>query len=121
VPCCPAFWQNPFAVGGTGESARTVSWIERWLGLVERAAGQRLELALEIVECTRLLKGCGDIHRRRLDNFQTLLNHIIELGLESSNTEELAVTVRQAQELVLQNPEAVSLKGKFPTPLFTRR
>jgi indolepyruvate ferredoxin oxidoreductase beta subunit len=94
--------------------------IERWLALVPRAASQTVELALEIVECARLLKGYGDTHQRGLDNFQTLLDRVIEPGLASSNCEQLTVTIREAREQVLQNPEAVSLQDKFPIPSFSK-
>ena len=87
--------------------------IERWLGLVQRAAAQSSELVLEIVECARLLKGYGDTHRRGLANFQTLLGSLIEPRLQQENAGQLAAEVRQARELVLKNPEAVSLKDKL--------
>ena len=51
------------------------SLIERWLELVLRGAAQNHELALEIIECSILLKGYGETHRRGLGNFQILLDH----------------------------------------------
>ena len=89
------------------------SLIEHWLGLVQRAIPQSPELALEIIECARLLKGYGDTHRRGLANFQTLLDDHIEPGLQQENAGQLAAEVRQARELVLKNPEAVSLRDKL--------
>jgi len=87
--------------------------IERWLDLIQQAAGRNPELALEIAECARLLKGYGDTHRRGLANFQTLLDDLIAPGLQRDDAEPLTSEVRQAREWVLQNPEAVSLKDKL--------
>ena len=43
--------------------------IERWLGLIADAAAQSTELALEIAECARLIKGYGDTHKRGTGNY----------------------------------------------------
>src|SRR5262249_9656609 len=38
--------------------------IEAWLGLIVAAAAKSAELALEIAQCARLIKGCGDTWKR---------------------------------------------------------
>ena len=89
------------------------SLIERWLDLVQRGAAQNLELAVEMVECSRLLKGYGETHRRGLENFMTLLDRVMEPGLETARPSELASAIRSAREHVLANPETVWLKEKL--------
>ncbi len=89
------------------------SLIERWLDLVLRGAAQNHELALEIIECSKLLKGYGETHRRGLGNFQILLDHVIEPGLGTSRPGELVKAICSAREHVLANPEPVWLKEKM--------
>lgn len=48
--------------------------IESWLQYVVRAAAFNPALALEIVQCQRLVKGYGDTHARGLRNYQTLID-----------------------------------------------
>jgi len=38
--------------------------IERWLGMVAETATRDPELAYEVAECARLIKGYGETHRR---------------------------------------------------------
>lgn len=47
--------------------------IDEWLQYVSRAAAFNPALALEIVQCQRLVKGYGDTHARGLRNYQTLI------------------------------------------------
>ena len=47
--------------------------IDEWLQYVIRAAAFNPALALEIVQCQRLVKGYGDTHARGLRNYQTLI------------------------------------------------
>ena len=42
--------------------------IENWLALIREAARRSPELALEVAECARLIKGYGDTHARGLAN-----------------------------------------------------
>ena len=44
--------------------------IESWLGLIREAARRSPELALEVAECARLIKGYGDTHARGLANYR---------------------------------------------------
>lgn len=48
--------------------------IESWLYAVIRTAAFNPALALEIVQCQRLVKGYGDTHTRGLRNYQTLID-----------------------------------------------
>ncbi|PHM62830.1 indolepyruvate oxidoreductase subunit beta family protein [Xenorhabdus ishibashii] len=48
--------------------------IEEWLRRIEVAAKRDAELAVEIAQCQRLIKGYGDTYSRGLSHFQTLMN-----------------------------------------------
>ena len=51
--------------------------IERWLGLIEQAAQLSGDLALEVTECARLIKGYGDTHKRGSENFRLIEDRVI--------------------------------------------
>ena len=59
---------------------------------------------------TSLLKGYGETHRRGLENFQTLMDQVIQPGLQSTEPTELASSIRSARQQVLTSPEPVFLK-----------
>ena len=46
--------------------------IDGWLALIREAAQHSAELALEIAECARLIKGYGDTHARGLANYRAI-------------------------------------------------
>ena len=83
--------------------------IERWLALIHRAAAGNNRLTLEIIECSRLLKGYGETRRRGLDNFLEILDRIVSPGLESAEPDELTTLVRRSRESVLDSAEPVLL------------
>lgn len=51
--------------------------IESWLALVGEAAKQSPELALEVAECARLIKGYGDTHARGSANYGVIVERVI--------------------------------------------
>ena len=55
--------------------------IENWLRLITRAAPLSVELAIEIAECARLIKGYGDTHKRGSDNYRQIVSQVIEPAL----------------------------------------
>ncbi len=55
--------------------------IENWLRLIARAAPLSAELAVEIAECARLIKGYGDTHKRGSDNYRVIVSQVIEPAL----------------------------------------
>ncbi len=46
--------------------------IETWLRMIAQAAPLSGDLALEIAECARLIKGYGDTHKRGTDNYRLI-------------------------------------------------
>ncbi len=90
--------------------------IEDWLDLVRRAAARDRALALEIVECARLIKGYGDTYRRGTDNFARIAAHIIEPALagkpapaQAGKPTKSAAALRRAREAALADPDGKAL------------
>lgn len=52
--------------------------IEAWLALIIEAAPKSNELALEIVECARLIKGYGDTLKRGAANYAAIERNVIQ-------------------------------------------
>jgi indolepyruvate ferredoxin oxidoreductase beta subunit len=52
--------------------------IEAWLALIIVAAAKSNELALEIVECARLIKGYGDTLKRGAANYAAIERNVIQ-------------------------------------------
>jgi indolepyruvate ferredoxin oxidoreductase, beta subunit len=55
--------------------------IEAWLGLIVEAARLSDDLALEVAECARLIKGYGDTHMRGTANYRLIEGRIIRPAL----------------------------------------
>jgi indolepyruvate ferredoxin oxidoreductase, beta subunit len=51
--------------------------IDAWLRLIAEAVGLSGELALEIAECARLIKGYGDTHKRGTANYRMIEARVI--------------------------------------------
>jgi indolepyruvate ferredoxin oxidoreductase beta subunit len=84
--------------------------IEAWLGLVVDAAAISAELALEVAECARLIKGYGDTHRRGLDNFRAIEARVIRPALAGNVPPQRAAdAVASARTAALVDPEGESL------------
>jgi indolepyruvate ferredoxin oxidoreductase, alpha subunit len=68
--------------------------IGNWLKLILRAAPLSAELAIEIAECARLIKGYGDTHKRGSDNYRVIVAQVIEPVLAGQ------IPVRQATDAI---------------------
>lgn len=51
--------------------------IEQWLALIVEAAGMSADLAIEISECARLIKGYGDTWHRGMSSYRAIETHVI--------------------------------------------
>ncbi len=58
--------------------------IADWLSLVAQGAALSADLAIEIAECARLIKGYGDTHRRGLDNYRSIEARVIRRVLDGA-------------------------------------
>ena len=54
--------------------------IEHWLRLIESAAATNPQLAIEIAQCQRLVKGYSDTHERGLRNYELLATVVQRAG-----------------------------------------
>ncbi len=90
---------RPFSYRANQEHER----MARWLDGVRRAAELDYELACEVAQAARLVKGYGDVRRRMTAAFDTLLASVLETApLDRVAARELAETYRT---MALQGPE----------------
>jgi indolepyruvate ferredoxin oxidoreductase alpha subunit len=84
--------------------------IEAWLRLIVQGAALSGELALEIAECARLIKGYGDTHKRGSGNYRLIASQVIEPTLAGLVPARQAVdAVVNARTAALLDPEGEAL------------
>ncbi len=84
--------------------------IESWLALITEAAPVSADLALEIAECARLIKGYGDTHKRGSANFHLIEMRVIRPALMGSLPSAQAVdAIASARVAALADPEGDAL------------
>lgn len=84
--------------------------IDAWIALVRQAAKHSTELALEVVECARLIKGYGDTHARGLANYRTIETRVIRPALAGQIPQARAAdAVASARTAALVDPDGESL------------
>ncbi|MGH6740727.1 MAG: DUF6537 domain-containing protein, partial [Bradyrhizobium sp.] len=84
--------------------------IESWLTLIRSAATHSAELAIEIAECARLIKGYGDTHKRGVDSFRIIDARVIRPALAGDMPVARAVdAVASARTAALVYPDGESL------------
>jgi indolepyruvate ferredoxin oxidoreductase alpha subunit len=84
--------------------------IEAWLRLIAQAAPLSGELAIEIAECARLIKGYGDTHARGAGNYRLIASQVIEPALAGQMPTRLAAdAIASARTAALLDPEGEAL------------
>lgn len=84
--------------------------IEGWLALINDTARRSSDLALEITECARLIKGYGDTHTRGLSNYRAIESRVIRPALTGKlPLDRAADAVASARTAALVDPEGESL------------
>ena len=84
--------------------------IERWLGQIRAASPLGIDLAREITESARLIKGYGDTHKRGLGNYRRIADEVIAPALAGRLTPRAAAdAVANARVAALADPEGESL------------
>ena len=84
--------------------------IEAWLGLVQEAAQLSGDLALEVADCARLIKGYGDTYKRGAANFQVIETRVIRPVLAGQIALRLgADAVASARVAALADPDGEAL------------
>jgi indolepyruvate ferredoxin oxidoreductase, beta subunit len=84
--------------------------IDRWLEQIRSAGRTNVDLAREIAECARLIKGYGDTYKRGLANYRRITAEVIEPALAWRMTPRAAVdAVASARVAALADPEGETL------------
>jgi len=84
--------------------------IERWLGQIRGAQALSLDLAREIAESARLIKGYGDTHKRGLGNYRRIADEIIAPALAGRMpAAKAADAVANARVAALADPDGGAL------------
>jgi indolepyruvate ferredoxin oxidoreductase beta subunit len=86
------------------------SAIEEWLALIAAAAQRSPELAIEVAECARLIKGYGDTHQRGRDNYRTIETRVIRPVLAGQIALPTGIdAIASARTAALVDPEGQGL------------
>ncbi len=84
--------------------------IEAWLRLIAEAAPLSAELAIEIAECARLIKGYGDTHKRGTDNYRLIERELMRPALAGRFVpRQAADAIANARTAALLDPEGEAL------------
>ncbi|MFI5000254.1 MAG: indolepyruvate oxidoreductase subunit beta family protein [Reyranellales bacterium] len=99
-------WWRPRSFRYVEEQAE----IERWLDAIRRAASLSVDLAREVAECARLIKGYGDTFKRGLGNYHRIAAEVIAPALAGRMAPRAAAdAVASARVAALADPEGQSL------------
>ncbi|MGE0626694.1 MAG: indolepyruvate oxidoreductase subunit beta family protein [Hyphomicrobiaceae bacterium] len=90
--------------------------IESWLALIRRAAAHGdAQLAREIAELARLIKGYGDTHQRGSTNYRRIVETLVAPALDPDQPQSLATgaaaRIRAAREAALADAEGRTLEA----------
>jgi len=80
--------------------------IERWLSQIAQTAALNPRLAVEVVQCQRLVKGYGDTHARGLRNFETVMAAVQRAGAALA-----PATVRELRDAALADEQGDQLRA----------
>ncbi len=84
--------------------------IEAWLRHIVQAAGLSSELALEIAECARLIKGYGDTHKRGTGNYRLIETELMLPALAGNRPAHAAAEgIANARTAALLDPDGEAL------------
>jgi indolepyruvate ferredoxin oxidoreductase beta subunit len=99
-------WWRPHSFRYVEEQAE----IGRWLEQVRAAALLSIDLAREIAESARLIKGYGDTYKRGLGNYHRISNEVIAPALAGRMAPKSAAdAVANARVAALADPDGESL------------
>ena len=99
-------WWRPHTYRYAEEQAE----IGRWLHQIRAAAPLGVDLAREIAECARLIKGYGDTHKRGLDNYRRISGEVIAPALAGKLAPRAAAdAVANARVAALADPDGDAL------------
>jgi len=85
--------------------------IESWLKIIKKAAGISAELAIEIAECARLIKGYGSTLKRGTENYRSIETHVILPILDGHLPVRRGIdAIASARTAALVDPEGEGLQ-----------
>jgi indolepyruvate ferredoxin oxidoreductase, beta subunit len=90
---------------GTLRYAAENARIEDWLSHIAAAAALNPQLATEVAQCQRLVKGYSDTHERGLRNYETLMAAVREGGARLA-----PATVRELRDAALSDERGDKLR-----------
>ena len=82
--------------------------IEQWLRLIETAAAANPQLAIEVAQCQRLVKGYSDTHERGLRNYETLVGVVQRAGATLA-----PATLRELRDAALADERGDKLRASL--------
>jgi indolepyruvate ferredoxin oxidoreductase, beta subunit len=95
---------------GTYRYSEEQASIDAWLEDVEATLSLSRSLAMETVECARLIKGYGETHRRGSENFNAIREQIIVPALSGTMAADIATdAVVNARAAALSDPDGTRL------------
>ncbi|WP_431273708.1 indolepyruvate oxidoreductase subunit beta family protein [Variovorax ureilyticus] len=80
--------------------------IEEWLGRIADIAARNPELALEVAQCQRLVKGYSDTHERGLRNYDTVM-----AALQRAGAAIAPATLRELRDAALADEHGHKLRA----------
>ncbi len=80
--------------------------IEQWLRLIESTAATNPQLAIEVAQCQRLVKGYSDTHERGLRNYETLVGVVQRAGVTLA-----PATLRELRDAALADERGDKLRA----------
>jgi len=99
---------------GTWRFRREQEAIVDWLQMIEKAAARDAQLALEIAECARLIKGYGDTQRRGLESYRRILTALARPALvNGSDSGAAAAGIARARTAALADAEGEALENEL--------
>ncbi len=90
--------------------AEEEAWVERWLGLIERALAVDPAAAREVVATATLVRGYADTYKRGLANWNAIMDGVVEPMLAGKLPRaQFADAVLQARLAATKDPEGEAL------------
>ena len=90
--------------------AEEQAWTERWLDLVERTLAADVNVAREVVETARLVKGYGETYKRGHANWNRIVAEVVEPFLAGQlPPAQFADAVLQSRLAALADPDGTRL------------
>jgi indolepyruvate ferredoxin oxidoreductase beta subunit len=80
--------------------------IEQWMGRIEAAARSNPQLAIELAQCQRLVKGYGDTHARGWRHFETMM-----AAMDGAGTRIAPAAIRELREAALADESGDRLRA----------